>query len=92
MKQIFSSLIFISFSFASAVPDAGRLLTEESNILERQSLPKVIPKPIISSGEVAIEDKNDGEKIFVKNFVFEGTKAAFTVDQLNQLIEDNLNQ
>ena len=92
MKQIFSSLIFISLSFASAVPDAGRLLTEESNILERQSLPKVIPKPIISSAEVAIEDKDDGEKIFVKNFVFEGTKAAFTVDQLNQLIEDNLNQ
>ena len=92
MKQIFSSLIFISFSFASAVPDAGRLLTEESNILERQSLPKVIPKPIISSAEVAIEDKDDDEKIFVKNFVFEGTKAAFTVDQLNQLIEDKLNQ
>ena len=92
MKQIFSSLIFISFSFASAVPDAGRLLTEESNILERQSLPKVIPKPIISSAEVAIEDKDDGEKIFVKNFVFEGIKAAFTVDQLNQLIEDDLNQ
>ena len=92
MKQIFSSLIFISLSFASALPDAGRLLTEENNILERQSLPKVIPKPIISSAEVAIEDKDDGEKIFVKNFVFEGTKAAFTVDQLNQLIEDNLNQ
>ena len=92
MKQIFSSLIFISLSFASAVPDAGRLLTEENNILERQSLPKVIPKPIISSAEVAIEDKDDGEKIFVKNFVFEGTKAAFTLDQLNQLIEDNLNQ
>ena len=92
MKQIFSSLIFISLSFASAVPDAGRLLTEESNILERQSLPKVIPKPIISSAEVAIEDKDDGEKIFVKNFVFEGIKAAFTVDQLNQLIEDDLNQ
>lgn len=92
MKQIFSSLIFIPFSFASAVPDAGRLLTEESNILERQSLPNVIPKPIISSAEVAIENKDDGEKIFVKNFVFEGTKAAFTLDEMNQLIEDDLNQ
>jgi hemolysin activation/secretion protein len=92
MKQIFLSLIFVPFSFAIGVPDAGSLLTEESNILERQSLPKIIPKPIISSGEVAIEDKDDGEKIFVKNFVFEGTKAAFTVDELNELIEADLNQ
>lgn len=92
MRQIFLTFFLIVFSLANAVPDAGRLLIEESNILERQSLPKVIPKPIISSGEVAIENKNDGEKIFVQNFVFEGTKAAFTVDQLNELIEDDLHQ
>jgi len=92
MKSILLLLHVGWFSLLEAVPDAGSLLTEENNILERQSLPKVIPKPIISSTEVAIEDEDDGEKVFVKNFVFEGEKAALTVDELNEIIEPDLNQ
>ena len=92
MKKIFLSLCFITFSFVNANPDAGSLLTEENNIINRQLLPKVIPKPIISSAEVTIEDEDDGEKIFVSNFSFEGTKAALSVDELNELIEPDLNQ
>lgn len=92
MKPILLLLHVGWFSLLEAVPDAGSLLIEESNILERQRLPKVIPKPIISSAEVAIEDEDDGEKIFVKNFVFEGEKAALTVDELNEITEPDLNQ
>ena len=92
MKKIFLSLCFITFSFVNANPDAGSLLTEENNIINRQLLPKVIPKPIISSAEVTIEDEDDGEKIFVSSFSFEGTKSALSVDELNELIEPDLNQ
>ena len=92
MKPILLLLNIGWFSLLQAVPDAGSLLNEESNILERQRLPKVIPKPIISSSEVAIEDVDGGEKIFVKNFLFEGNIQAFSKQKLASIIESDLNR
>jgi len=86
---ILSGFLFITPSFSASDPaqNAGTILNQQQELEKKDRIPKKIPKTLIEKKEKDKKQDN-GIKILVKEFKFEGDIKLFSNDTLKNLIKD----
>lgn len=86
---ILSGLLFATPSFSASDPaqNAGTILNQQQELEKKDRIPKKIPKTLIEKKEKDKKQDN-GIKILVKEFKFEGDIKLFSNDTLKNLIKD----
>ena len=86
---ILSGLLFATPSFSASDPaqNAGTILNQQQELEKKDKIPKKIPKTLIEKKEKDKKQDN-GIKILVKEFKFEGDIKLFSNDILKNLVKD----